>query len=58
MIRIKRPLTESRPGGAIITASGPNGQHTVIEHRLRTVFGLQTEALLKGLDGAHTLPSR
>jgi hypothetical protein len=39
---------------AIIAANAPNGQHVVMEHRLRTVFGLQIEALERGLDGAYT----
>jgi hypothetical protein len=40
---------------AIIAANRPNGQHVMMEHRLRTVFGVQMEALSHELDGVYTL---
>jgi hypothetical protein len=34
---------------AIVAVNRPNEQHTMIENRLRTVFGLQLDALFHGL---------
>jgi hypothetical protein len=33
----------------MVRCNVPNGEHVTIEHRLRTVFGVQLEALSRGL---------
>jgi hypothetical protein len=48
VILTERLLDQVWLAKAIITANAPNEQHVVIEHRLRTVFGLQIEALERG----------
>lgn len=40
---------------AIVTVNVPNDHHTLMEHQLRTVFGIQLTALLSGMQDAHGL---
>jgi len=51
----ERLQSQLRLANAIAAVNIPNGEHTHIEHQLRTVFGVQIEALRRGLDGVHTL---